>query len=167
MGKPNLLPPASAWLIVDHLVSELNWTHREIGAACFMNPAVSQRIRTRYKTKFVHRTTHEALVRTVKTAEPRLAVKRDQVPVNLTRAAIRGLVAQGYAQRWIAEQLGVTQRTINYAAHGTSKTVNVRTERRILALVREIGSTEGPSNYARTIGRNRKWKPTMYIDDLV
>lgn len=96
----------------------------------------------------------------------------DLVDSELTRIALRGLAAQGWNREWIKKKTGLHLKTISEITQDLSEPhararVAKTTEAKVLALVKEVGSTSGPSKYAQTVARNRGWQPTMYCDALV
>ena len=96
----------------------------------------------------------------------------DLVDVKLTRIALRGLAAQGWSREWVRSRTGMNLKTLSEIMQDPGgprarKRVSKNTEARVLELVREVGSTIGPSKFTKTTAEKRGWRPTMYCDALV
>lgn len=101
-----------------------------------------------------------------------LAVKPPDAPLSggskidarLTRRRLRGLMALGYTQAWVAAQIG--RKTNSKGTLSLGKLyVTVETARLIADLCERVGETPGPSNYTRSWAANRGYLPPQYYDD--
>lgn len=88
----------------------------------------------------------------------------------LTMLGIQGLQAQGWSQRWIAKQLGISQQRVSYLSRGADKHVTLEVENAVKALVKKVGSdesTEPRCNRTKNYAAKNGYVPTMMWDDLV
>lgn len=164
--KDSLVPIGHASTIVRELLRRKHWTRREIADACMVGPDTITGIKYR-RRKHILATTMDALLELERTADCRRTMSRGRSDARLAGRAVQGLFAQGYTYRWIARSVNAHEDTIYKLAQHERKWVNPQTEQRLLALVKEIGSTPGPSGRARTLAKKHGWLPTMYDDRLV
>lgn len=93
---------------------------------------------------------------------------KDKVDPRTSRLAIQGLMVQGWTQKWIGEQIGVSKDAIsNLSVRGRQRFVKPEIEASLVELAKRVGSDEGPSAYIKNFAKKRGYVPTMMWDDFL
>ncbi len=113
------------------------------------------------RTKRVHRRTYKAIMDfdTTQVCQVRNERSIDSTP---SRLRVQAMVALGYRQGWIANQLGRKHIGLDIGDR-----ISRRRALDILELAIKVGDTPGPSRKAAVQARNKGWKkPAEYDEEL-
>lgn len=99
---------------------------------------------------------------------PRDTRRHDQVTTERAVRIIQGLMLQGYAQTWVAQQLGHHPTSqVSGWMRGKTKYISKENDARLLEIASEVGLRPGPSSRTRAIALRRGYKALAEWDDLL
>ena len=78
---------------------------------------------------------------------------------------IRALIAVGYSQARLAQELGIAESYVSRLAHNTRPNVNADTIERVIMLYDRLSMTPGPSQSARDRALRKNWPPPLAWDE--
>ncbi|USC16212.1 helix-turn-helix domain-containing protein [Rhodococcus sp. 11-3] len=104
----------------------------------------------------------------IPTAAHEVAPDDGRVPAIGTTRRIQALVANGWTQSYIAEQVGITVANMVPLTFGRQHMVQAAKARTVAALFERLQLEQGPSTRARNIGRKYGWAlPLEWDDDAI